>query len=244
MNIDFENSFLYFYSTIPQVLGALIALFGVFLLFKFQSLNNSIISFGKQISERLDNENFLNTIEDRHLRLLKGNLKEGIIRQDIETVASQIAGINKILEDINFKTNFINDTDAELMAEKQGLIKTFRIYENIQCNCLEIKNNLLLDAKSLLIQSSLLILISILCIPFVHVLLCSNNLLILIIISTLILLWTSKCLIKLVWLIIISLSHDYNDEKMPNKKGLYYEIFQLFKKKTVENLKDSGKSKK
>lgn len=229
--MELENSFLYFYSTMPQVLGALVALLGVFILFKLQSLNNSIVSFGEQISKKIINETFLSAINNRELRLLKEHLKEGILRQDVETIVSQVSGINRVLNEINKKTNFTDDNSPEIMAEKNGLIKTFQILENIQWSCLEFKDNLIIDTKHLLKHSTIVIILSIIGMLISHILLSTNNTLFLLIISAIIFVWFSYCLIKLVQLIIISLSHDYNDEKMFTKKGLLSIIKSIFKKR-------------
>ncbi|MEI6048534.1 MAG: hypothetical protein WCS03_06515 [Bacteroidota bacterium] len=44
-----ENSFYYFFSSTPQVLGGIWALFGVFVLFKIQSLTTDLISISKEL---------------------------------------------------------------------------------------------------------------------------------------------------------------------------------------------------
>jgi|WetSurMetagenome_2_1015567.scaffolds.fasta_scaffold399711_1 hypothetical protein len=41
-----ENSFYYFFSAVPQVLGGILALFGVFIIFKLQTLNGEILIKG------------------------------------------------------------------------------------------------------------------------------------------------------------------------------------------------------
>jgi len=48
-NILNEAQLLYFYSTIPQVLGAIIAIVGALLIFKFQSINNALLGFGSTL---------------------------------------------------------------------------------------------------------------------------------------------------------------------------------------------------
>jgi hypothetical protein len=47
MDATLLNSFYYFFSAVPQVLGGILALFGVFVLFKLQSLNLELDSAGK-----------------------------------------------------------------------------------------------------------------------------------------------------------------------------------------------------
>jgi hypothetical protein len=44
-----ENSFYYFFSAVPQVLGGVLALFGVFIVFKVQSLNSELYSIGSAV---------------------------------------------------------------------------------------------------------------------------------------------------------------------------------------------------
>jgi hypothetical protein len=51
MDTYFSNSFYYFFSAIPQVLGAILALFGVFSVFKVQSVKDQIIGIAKTISK-------------------------------------------------------------------------------------------------------------------------------------------------------------------------------------------------
>jgi hypothetical protein len=50
-----ENSFYYFFSATPQVLGGLLALFGVFVLFKLQNLNVELTSMASRIVEFIQN---------------------------------------------------------------------------------------------------------------------------------------------------------------------------------------------
>lgn len=49
-----ENSFFYFFSATPQVLGAVLALFGVFVVFKLQSLKTLLIDIAKDVVKVLD----------------------------------------------------------------------------------------------------------------------------------------------------------------------------------------------
>jgi hypothetical protein len=48
-----NNSFYYFYSAIPQVLSGVLALFGVFVIFKIQTIKSEILSIGQSIYENL-----------------------------------------------------------------------------------------------------------------------------------------------------------------------------------------------
>ncbi len=48
-----NNSFYYFYSATPQVLSGVLALFGVFVIFKIQTIKSEILSIGLNIYENL-----------------------------------------------------------------------------------------------------------------------------------------------------------------------------------------------
>jgi hypothetical protein len=48
-----ENSFYYFFSATPQVLGAILALFGVFVLFRVQSLTTELLAICKELEHKL-----------------------------------------------------------------------------------------------------------------------------------------------------------------------------------------------
>ena len=57
-----ENSFYYFFSSVPQVLGAVLALFGVFVVFKIELLTKLLISIANDVAEIL--ESFQRTEND------------------------------------------------------------------------------------------------------------------------------------------------------------------------------------
>lgn len=235
VNVNFENSLLYYFSATPQVVGALVGLLGVFLLFKFQSLNKSIIGFGEQILLHLNNEPFLVTIDDSSIRFLKFHLNNGIIRQDQETVVSQIAAINSRLDQLNNETHFTEHENLQIKNERNGLVQTFKICENIQWRCLAFKYNLIRDSKKLLANCMGVIIFSLISLPLVPLLIQTENKILLFAISLLVLFWFVFCLIKMLWIFIISLSHDYNDGLMPDKKGLIAEMINIFKwRKKVE----------
>jgi hypothetical protein len=47
-----DNSFYYFFSSTPQVLGGILALFGVFIIFKLQSLKTELLAISKSIYDK------------------------------------------------------------------------------------------------------------------------------------------------------------------------------------------------
>jgi hypothetical protein len=52
-----ENSFYYFFSAVPQVLGGVLALFGVFVVFKVQSLKSQLLGIAKTFVQKRDTFN-------------------------------------------------------------------------------------------------------------------------------------------------------------------------------------------
>ncbi len=231
--ISFENAFLYFFSAIPQVLGTLIGLLGVFLLFKFQSINKSIIGFGEQVLSYLVTEPFLVNITDRQIRLSKNWLKGGLITNDQETVVSQVSGINYRLEQLRTEKDFTDHDDLNIKSERLGVLQNFKNYEHIQWACLEFKYNTTQRSKRLLAHCIGVIIISLAFLLVVPIL-SNHNIIALFVLAIIILLWFVKCLTGIIWLVILSLAHDFNGELMPNENGFFSEIKEAFKKnKTV-----------
>lgn len=62
-----SNSFFYFYSATPQVLGGILALFGFFLIFKIQALKEELIVKAKDILEYLRSMEKLDRGENEEL---------------------------------------------------------------------------------------------------------------------------------------------------------------------------------
>lgn len=77
-----SNSFYYFFSAVPQVLGGILALFGVFVVFKIQISRTLLFGIGKSIFD-LSNEQFImqhtaldsSTTTDITSYIQKGNTK-------------------------------------------------------------------------------------------------------------------------------------------------------------------------
>lgn len=201
MEINFDNAFLYFFSTIPQVLGALIALLGVFILFKFESIKNTIISFGMQFQDYF-NEPFLKKISNKQIDSQIRNLHHGIVRSDQETVSSQIAGIIHHLKDLIDETS-LND-------DEKSTIWKIRHNNDIQFNCLKLKQSIRTESKKLLFHAGALIAISLILVLTVPIL--TNKMICIIVpflIATLVFIWFCFCLYKMIKLITISMSRDY-----------------------------------
>ena len=65
-----ENSFYYFFSAVPQVLGGVLALFGVFVLYKIQTLKDEQVSIASDINQILSETTYsaLHEIEKHRMR--------------------------------------------------------------------------------------------------------------------------------------------------------------------------------
>jgi hypothetical protein len=57
MDNTLSNSFFYFFSATPQVLGAIMALFAVFVIFKIQALKDEILSLAQYLHNTVDKIN-------------------------------------------------------------------------------------------------------------------------------------------------------------------------------------------
>jgi len=85
-NID--NSFYYFFSATPQVLAAILALFGVFVIFKIDTIKKQLIGIGKSILEELrtyrykDGKELQLNPKLQNTSIVK-QIEKSIIREDI-----------------------------------------------------------------------------------------------------------------------------------------------------------------
>lgn len=199
--MDFENTFLYFFSTIPQVLAGLIALLGVFVLFKFQSIKNSIISFGVQTLDYLD-EDFILKMDDAQINIMKKSLKHGIIRNDQETVASQIAGINSQLKEI-INSNGLN-------PNQENILWKINHNNDIQFDCINLHNTITKKTKLIVLSSGIAIIISLIFLVLVPILTSENScLLFTFLVIGILTIWFSYCLYETIQIIKTSIKRDY-----------------------------------
>lgn len=201
MEMNFETAFYYLLSTIPQTLGALIALLGIFLLFKFESIKTTIIGFGKQ-SQNFYIELFRDRKIDIEYQRMQERLSNGIIRSDLETITSQITGIYLHFDKI------VNED--KLKYEENSILTGMKHINEIQYKCLELRTQLIKKSKKILFLSGLLMFISVAFLLLVPIFSNSEeSLIFLLILSSSLILWFGYCLIEMIKLIIISLKRDY-----------------------------------
>jgi hypothetical protein len=96
-----SNSFYYFFSATPQVLAAILALFGVFVVFKLQSLQSRLVGIGQTI---------LGLVESTPLyyETLRNTSTSNKIRKAIQT------------NDIKLLREYVNSIDAEVLRVKSA----------------------------------------------------------------------------------------------------------------------------
>ncbi len=199
-----ETAFFYIYSTIPQVLGAIVALSGVFLLTKFTSLKKTIISFGQQTIDYCNHDPLFVKMKPIGIDDYIKRMNHGILREDMETVASQMRGIVREYEE---KGLFSESPKAKI---KQELILNTMTHNNeIQWSCLKLYQSLRSKLKKVLIHSGLLIVLSISMLFLVPIIVCCLDPIIGNLIFIGIIIWTAYCLWLIGYLIFISLTRDY-----------------------------------
>ena len=97
-----SNSFFYFFSAVPQVLAGILALFGVFVIFKIQTLKIQLIGIGQSV---IDEVKLLisrpSLPASKRLMSLPGfntnaeDIKRNVFRNDINGLKSAIDDIDK-----------------------------------------------------------------------------------------------------------------------------------------------------
>lgn len=141
-----EDTLHYTFSTIPQVLSAMVALLGVFWVFKISDLNNKL-KFGAEALRREVNSN--DPAKRKYLSKLEDRLGEKVNRLPIR--------IDSAIHQENFK--WIYNTICEINEEVKNDIvaRVKREYEDIN----QEKSQLTADSKRVLILSGIQIVISV-----------------------------------------------------------------------------------
>jgi hypothetical protein len=95
-----ENSFYYFFSATPQVLGGIMALFGVFVIFKIELIKTELIGVGHAIYD--DNYKFAESklpidllVDNEDNKVILDRIRKVITRKDIQSLTSIFELIDK-----------------------------------------------------------------------------------------------------------------------------------------------------
>jgi len=118
------NSFYYFFSATPQVLAAILALFGVFVIFKVQTIKSELLAFGQVINNR-----FANLVEPGEIlkddaptknfrKAIRDSIYKCIHSKDMDELKEIIDGIN---DENKYKVvcdDIIDDNDYNINQKK------------------------------------------------------------------------------------------------------------------------------
>jgi hypothetical protein len=113
------NSFYYFFSAAPQVLAAILALFGVFVIFKIQNIKTELLGIGELLSQRVNylyNTFVINKkeIDAKSFAKMMVNLQKGTKKKDIN-------GIRMILDEMEY----------EIITKDDEMIIHIEIYKDM-----------------------------------------------------------------------------------------------------------------
>jgi TRAP-type uncharacterized transport system fused permease subunit len=109
-----SNSFYYFFSATPQVLGAILALFGVFVIFKIEAIKSQLKGIGQSIIKDMGTnlkDDFLLTgntvLRDKAQKSDSeiNDIKMSIFRNDINGLKSDIDKLDKVIYS-SFQSNY------------------------------------------------------------------------------------------------------------------------------------------
>lgn len=105
-----SDSFYYFFSAVPQVLGGILALFGVFVIFKIQGLKTQLIGISRPLITIVEllHEEDLRLHNDSRMTSVVTNtstiLRESVLREDTHEIKAILDKITIIVSD--FKQQF------------------------------------------------------------------------------------------------------------------------------------------
>jgi hypothetical protein len=153
------NSFYYFFSAVPQVLGGILALFGVFVLFKIQSIKTELFSIGKVLLQNVQELSINFEIKDcREVRakLIK-DLKRGNDSKNINELKGSIDAVNNSI--VMYK-----NTEFNLYKERYDKMFTFLI-------------DLIRSTIRFSIFTAIIIVVCLIIIPFDYLIVEHNNVL-------------------------------------------------------------------
>ncbi len=114
MDTTVGNSFFYFFSAVPQVLAAVMALFGVFVIFKLQNLKEELVYYANNVSLLIKSISDSRDTSDIYVARSKNLavLEQGIKYKDLYLIKDIIVNrIDRIVQEraeyVFFKKRFI-----------------------------------------------------------------------------------------------------------------------------------------
>jgi len=101
-----ENSFYYFFSATPQVLGSILALFGVFVIYKVQSLKSRLLGIGDAVIMKVEDKiNISEIIDGDDKRVTIEKIKTYIEKGDVDDLYLIMEKLTNI-QVTNFKVSY------------------------------------------------------------------------------------------------------------------------------------------
>jgi hypothetical protein len=167
-----ENSFYYFFSATPQVLAAVLALFGVFVIFKIQTIKSELLSFGQIINSRV--EYFISRdmpkmylMDNYSVRSeIKTNVYKCIQSQDMKFLNVILYNISdEVVHDEQLESDILQDIkeDTNFLIFKHKFIKEYSFLQD-----------LIDDTISFSKITAVIIVICLIAIPIGNILLCQT----------------------------------------------------------------------
>jgi hypothetical protein len=123
--MDLSNSFYYFFSAAPQVLGALLGLFGVLVIFKMQSVKNNLIGISTGVVNSLKYEiiNGDSANEDYYTHVAR-SIYTGIS-------ANAITVIEKTIQEIEIKNGTSDKLKEVIESVKDAYSKEREVMDEL-----------------------------------------------------------------------------------------------------------------
>lgn len=102
-----ENSFYYFFSAVPQVLGGVLALFGVFVVFKVQSLKSQLLGIGNAVIIKAKTLNSVSQIVDGAWKSITiSEIQSYVEKNDVEGLGDIIKSLSNVQFSV-FRDNYL-----------------------------------------------------------------------------------------------------------------------------------------
>jgi hypothetical protein len=193
MDTTLINSFYYFFSAVPQVLAAILALFGVFVIFKIQNIKSELFGIGQSILD----------VFIQRGKFIQSNLPPLLLNEKMKNVS--------ILDNIQTAIHRHNINELKSVMD---LIENldFQIYRGKYNSRHSLIQSLIKQTIYLSIITALLIIICLAAIPFGYFLM--NHKVVLNSIFAFVIISISICFSGLIYILVKSLKeNEYDPEK-------------------------------
>ena len=115
------DTFYYFFSAVPQVLAGILAMFGVFTIFKLQAMQGNLIGLGDEIIIDLQWNPRRRTKVKNVPEILKKRLEKAITRKDFGEMLYHMEQITDIVNTESYKEN--NRIFAQRLDKRKRIVR-------------------------------------------------------------------------------------------------------------------------